>query len=250
MTESAMRRRMNRRVLAWVAGVWAALLLTIGAVLLTDQRGEPSGPDDRRELVVLVHGMGRSRASMWLLGNRLEREGYRVLSLGYSSRDSVPEIGGALAGAVREKAGAAPRVHFVGHSLGNIAVRWMLSQERPGRVGRVVMLAPPNRGAAAADRWSPYLAWAVPQIGEMRTVGGSTVRALPPAPAGVDVGVIAGSRDGKVSIAETHLPGERDHAVVPAAHSFLMNRSDVQRMTVTFLRTGRFGHAVSARRAA
>jgi hypothetical protein len=222
----------------------AALLATSGAAagaMAMDLRGEPAGPRDGRELVVLVHGMGRSRLSMWALGSSLERDGYRVLNWGYSARDSVPALGAALADEVARVRGDAPKVHFVGHSLGNIVVRWALAHDRPAGAGRVVMLAPPNRGAAAADRMAPYVAWVVPQITELRTSRGSTVRELGPAPADVEVGVIAGSEDGKVSVYETHLAGERDHAVVPAAHSFLMNRADVRRMTAEFLRTGRFG---------
>jgi hypothetical protein len=80
----------------------------------------------------------------------------------------------------------------------------------------------------------------MPPIEELRTAPGSTVRTLP-APRGVDVGVIAGAHDGKVSVDETHLPGEREHAVVPAAHTFIMNRRDVRDLTLRFLRTGRFG---------
>lgn len=220
------------------------LLLPTGAaagVVASDQRGEAAGPDDRRELVVLVHGMGRGRASMWLLGQTLEARGYRVLNWGYSSyADSVPALGAALADAVEASEGAAPRVHFVGHSLGNILIRWTLAHDRPARAGRVVMLAPPNQGAQAADRWAPRLARVIPPIADLRTAPGSTARALP-APAGVEVGVIAGAYDGKVTVAETHLPGERAHVVVPAAHSFIMNRGDVHRLTLRFLREGRFG---------
>jgi triacylglycerol esterase/lipase EstA (alpha/beta hydrolase family) len=221
----------------------ALLLLGGGAAggIALDQRGEPAGPGDRRELVVLVHGMGRTRASMWLLGRALEAEGYRVLNWGYSSyAHTVPALGERLAADVTERAAGAPRVHFVGHSLGNVIVRWTLAHRRPGRAGRVVMLAPPNQGSAAADRYGSYLAWLMPPITELRTGRGSTVRSLP-APRGVEVGVVAGSRDGKVSVAETHLDGERDHVVVPAGHSFLMDRRDVRRYTLRFLRTGRFG---------
>ncbi|HEX8692138.1 MAG TPA: alpha/beta fold hydrolase [Longimicrobium sp.] len=207
----------------------------------SDLTGEPAGPDDRRELVVLVHGMGRSRASMWLLGRSLEAEGYRVLNWGYSSySDPVPALGARLARDVSGELGRAPKVHFVGHSLGNVIVRWALAHEPPARAGRVVMLAPPNQGAAAADRYARYAAWLMPPIEELRTAPGSTVRTLP-APRGVDVGVIAGAHDGKVSVDETHLAGERDHVVVPAAHSFIMNRRDVRDLTLRFLRTGRFG---------
>src|SRR3712207_5785859 len=87
----------GRRV---VVSILAALALWGGGAgfVALDQRGEPAGPDDRRELVVLVHGMGRTRASMWLLGRSLESRGYRVLNWGYNSyADTVPALGRALA---------------------------------------------------------------------------------------------------------------------------------------------------------
>lgn len=233
------RRRVALLVTALLLGVGGAA----GAVSL-DQRAGVAPAGDDRELVVLVHGMGRTRASMWWMGRSLEARGYRVVNWGYSSyTDSVPELGAVLARDVERGLGGAPRVHFVGHSLGNVIVRWMLANDAPGRVGRVgrvVMLAPPNQGSAAADRWAPYLARVMPPIAELRTADGSTVRALPAAPEGVEVGVIAGARDGKVSVDETRLPGARAHVVVPAAHTFIMDRPDVHRLTARFLRTGSF----------
>ena len=68
----------------------------------------------------------------------------------------------------------------------------------------------------------------------------SYVNRLPPAPTGVEIGVIAGKSDGKVTIASTHLAGEADHVVVPAFHSFIMNRKDVFEHIDSFLKTGKF----------
>jgi hypothetical protein len=104
----------------------------------------------------------------------------------------------------------------------------------------VVMLAPPNQGAAAADRWARWVGWAMPTIHDLRTLPESTVRNLPGLPAEVDVGIIAGMRDAKVRVHETQLDGARDHAVVPAYHTFIMNRADVHQLICTFLRDGRF----------
>jgi pimeloyl-ACP methyl ester carboxylesterase len=226
----------RRRLLG--AGLAAGAL---GAAGLLAWEAPAGAPGDRRELVVLVHGLGRTPLSMWLLGRRLERAGFRVGHFGYVSVGGrVAGIGAGLAEWVARVRGDAPRVHFVGHSLGGIVVRWLLSHARPARCGRVVMLAPPNQGAAAADRWARALGWAVPYLHEIRTHEQSTARSLR-LPEGVDVGVIAGERDGKVQVAETHLEGERDHAVVPGFHSFIMNRRDVHALVCRFLARGRFG---------
>lgn len=204
--------------------------------------GQPQ-PGDRRELVFLVHGMGRTPLSMFLLGRRLETAGYRVASFGYlSTTGTVADLGAALGRKVQELAGNAPCVHFVGHSLGNIIVRWLLAHDRPARAGRVVMLAPPNQGAAAADRWSRWVGWVLPTIHELRTHPETPARTLP-LPADVDVGIIAGLRDAKVRVHETHLDGARDHTVVPSYHTFIMNRADVHRLVCGFLREGRFSAA-------
>jgi alpha-beta hydrolase superfamily lysophospholipase len=205
--------------------------------------GAEPAAGDARELVFLVHGMGRTPLSMWLLGRRLERAGYRVAHFGYlSTTGTIGGLGEALGRRVARQAGDAPRVHLVGHSLGNIIVRWMLAHARPERAGRVVMLAPPNQGSAAADRWARWIGWAMPPIHELRTAPDTPARALP-LPGEVEVGIIAGARDRKVRLAETHLDGARDHTVVPSFHSFIMNRADVHQLICCFLRDGRFSPA-------
>ena len=220
-----------------------AVIVSAGAQNVHGRRGPAAG--DRRELVVLVHGMGRSRMSMWLMERELEKRGYRVMNWGYSSTaDSIPALAAALARDVAAEEGAAPRVHFVGHSLGNILIRWTLSNRPPRHAGREVMLAPPNQGSRTADRYARWMGWLMPPIRELGTARGSTARTVP-VPRGVEIGVIAGADDGKVSVEETHLEGEREHVVVPAAHTFLMNRDDVQRLVLRFLQTGTFGRGLA-----
>lgn len=199
-------------------------------------------PQALPELVILVHGMGRTSVSMRPLAKALERHGYEVLNWGYSSLCcSISELSQRLQRDLRQHRGPPPRrIHFVGHSLGNIIIRRLLSlEDAPGPVGRVVMLAPPNQGAHAADRYARLLGWLLRPLPELRPDSASTVRTLPPL-AGVSIGVIAGKYDGKVSLAETHLAEESAHVVVPALHSFLMSRDDVQQLVIGFLRQGSF----------
>ena len=195
---------------------------------------------DRRELVVLAHGMGRTPASMWVLARAIRAEGYRVLNWGYSSYTrAVPELGARLAHDARAALGAAPAVHFVGHSLGTVLIRWVLANERPPRVGRVVLLAPPNRGAARADAAAPYLSWLLPPLADLRSdPEAATVKLR--APSEVEVGIIAGESDRTVAVAETRLDGARGHVLVPSGHTFIMLRRDVHRLVLTFLCSGCF----------
>lgn len=190
-----------------------------------------------RDLVVLVHGMGRTPLSMAPLAHHLERAGYRVRNVGYNSYGpDVAAIGRHVARETREAMAEAPtgRVHFVTHSLGGIVVRWVLAHERPERVGRVVMLAPPNQGAAIADRMTPFFGWLLRPMRELRTGPESTVRRLPPSP-GVPVLVIAGDDDGKVSPAEAHLDGAEAELVVDSGHTFIMMLPSVMRTVAAYL---------------
>ena len=191
------------------------------------------GPPD---LVVLVHGMGRTPGSMVPLARHLRSAGYRVLNVGYSSYGpDVAGIGHRVAERTQAALADVPsrRVHYVGHSLGAIAIRWVLANERPANAGRVVLLAPPNQGAASADRLTRRVGWLLRPIGELRTDSASTVRGLPPE-TGVPTLVVAGARDGKVSVAEARLDGA-ETVVVPGGHTFIMTRRDVLQLVTGFL---------------
>lgn len=218
--------------------VAATALLLIGAQAPTHQRGDLAP----HELVVVVHGMGRSSLSMWPIARALEAEGYEVLRYGYSSYCcTIPQIAADFRLHLADRIGPQhTRVHFVGHSLGNILVRHVLTRDTiPPRVGRVVMLAPPNQGALAANRLSPYVGWLLKPTPELRATSGATVLAIPQLN-GVEIGIIAASGDRTVKLAETHLPEEKAHVVVGGGHSFIMYREDVQRLTVQFIKSGSF----------
>lgn len=222
-------------------GVAARGVAAAGATRATPAPAMPAGRGAAKELVVILHGMGRTRRSMGVLAETLEDAGYAVLNIGYSSYCcSIPELGATVRAELDAARGQATTVHFVGHSLGAILIRWMLAQEHPpAGVGRVVLMAPPNQGAKSADRYTGILGWVLEPIDELRTDSAATVRKLPPS-LGVPVGVIAAAHDGKVRIEETHLKDETAHVVVDANHAFVMRNDTAIAMTLAFLRTGRF----------
>lgn len=216
----------------------------------------------REETVVLLHGMGRTNLSMLRLANALEREGYQVVNVSYPSRtQSLEKLATEWLPA---QIPTDRRVHFVTHSLGGILVRvWLSECGAPANLGRVVMLAPPNAGSEIADRFAnfPPYHWITGTNGRrLGTAGDSLPNALGPWPsAESDLGVIAGGKvlnpllgnllprpnDGKVSVAATHLVGERDHVVMPYSHTWLGWRRATLAQVSAFLRTGSFDHPTS-----
>ena len=195
------------------------------------------------QTVVLLHGLGRSAANMLILEWRLEARGYRVCNLGYDTRvaridEAIEEV---YAGILDCPVGEGP-LHFVTHSLGGLVMRGLLDRKKIDRLGRAVMLAPPNAGSEIADRLGA-LGWLDEVMGPLSTQLGTGAGDLPrtlPIPS-IPFGIIAGNQwinpagalwlpephDGTVSVASTRLEGMRDHIVLPYTHTFIMNAAPV-----------------------
>lgn len=221
-------------------GAGTSLAATSGA-LVGDSADETAELTGRNEVVVVLHGLGRTSLSMTALVWALENEGYQVLNWGYSSTCcTIEQLGSELADDVQNIEATQPdRIHFVGHSLGNIIVRWMLEHSPPEQPGHVVMLAPPNQGSETADRYAPWFGWLLEPLDELVTEEDSTARSISQL-GDRPVGIIAGEHDGKVDVDETRLDAETDHETVPSAHTFIMNRPDVHDLVASFLDDGEF----------
>ena len=214
-------------------------------------------PRGERDLVVVLHGMGRTKLSMSRLATRLEQQGYDVLNFSYpSTRSSVAGSTALLRQQLQNDLPArAGRVHFVTHSLGGIVVRAYLQQHPPANLGRVVMLSPPNQGSEVVDHLRDNFLYRLatgPAGQELGTETTSTPNALGEVdfPLGVITGDrsfnplfsawLAGTNDGKVSVHRAKVRGMTDFLVVPHSHSFIMRSSVVAQQVAHFLAHGQF----------
>jgi pimeloyl-ACP methyl ester carboxylesterase len=211
-----------------------------------------------RDGVVLLHGILRRATSMQLLEQALVAAGYRVLNLDYPSREQdLAEIVEGLHGPIRAfETELTGELHFVTHSMGGLVARAYLNRHRPRRLGRVVMLAPPNEGSEIADllrrNWL-YRSVFGPAGGQLTTQRDEALCALLGSvdyPLGVIAGdrslyvfaslVLPGANDGRVSVERTRVAGMSDHIVLPTSHPLIMRNPEAMAQTIHFLRHGHF----------
>lgn len=206
--------------------------------------------------VILLHGLIRTPRSMGKIERALEDDGYKVVNLGYPSRQapieelSVKAIPPALA-----QCDSGSRIYFVTHSLGGILLRQYLTQADIPNLGRTVMLAPPNQGSHIPDEMGDWIGFDLfngPAGAQLGTGEDSLPAHLPPVT--FELGVIAGSKsinpllsdripgedDGKVAVNYTKVEGMGAHITLPVSHTYMMNNDEVITQTLYFLRNGIF----------
>ena len=194
------------------------------------------------ECVSLVHGFLAHPLMMTVLGHRLDRRGYLTRPWGYwNMRRSILEHAEAFSGELArlDADRAVGTIHLVTHSMGGIIARAALERFRPRKLGRFVMLAPPNRGSFVATATVGVLGRLFKPVTELTTAPDSLVNSLG-MPTGVDVGVIAASLDALVAPESTRPDVPHAHVTIACLHSSLLFRRDAADLVAAFLATGEF----------
>ncbi len=211
----------------------------------------------QRGAVLLLHGHGRTGASMLFMAHALRKAGFATLAPSYGLRRSMEAILGYLAPVVAEFEAAKPGpFHILTHSLGGLVARALITRRRPAHLSRVVMLAPPNAGSEIADLLCRYnLESAIlGPIGRQLRTGRLLEDERLLGSIDFELGVIAGDRplapvlprllprpnDGMVSVAATRIPGMRDHIVLPVDHTRMVHDRGVITQSLAFLESGAF----------
>jgi hypothetical protein len=229
------------------------ILFTLLLLIATSQ-----SQASQAECVILLHGMGRTSFSMSDIEASLQNRHYHVWNESYPSLSqpvetlSAPAVEAGLAYCQGKQA---QRIHFVTHSLGGIIVRYYLQDHKIENLGRIVMLAPPNRGSEVADQMKDgffYQTIMGPAAQELGTDETSLPNVLKPIDG--EIGIIAGKTDGepwflpeipgdddgKVAVERTKLPEMKDFLLVNVGHTFIMNDEEVIRQVIYFLQHGVF----------
>lgn len=204
--------------------------------------------------VFLLHGMGRTPASLALLAWRLRAAGHHPHLFGYTvtleSLDAIRDRFTERVAKIRAADRAAglsvdDGYAAIGHSLGNLITRYASPRLEPG-FARFVQMAPPNQSPAIARllQTNPIFK-AITQDAGRRLVDPGFFADLPVP--GVPTLVLAGDagpqlgkahldvpNDGILKVAETALDGVPT-VVLPCMHTFIMNRRDCTRAILSYL---------------
>ncbi len=230
---------------------------------LAEIRRQQALPSMKGRAVLVLHGLGRTRSSTQQICGYLRESGdFVVFDVGYpSTRGSVDEHARRLAQVVGNLEGVV-EINFVAHSLGNLVIRRWLFDVGQGaaklppdaKLGRVVMIGPPNQRPELADRLLPWdfsgeIAGAA---AHQLSTGWNDLEpklAIPQCEFGILAGgngksggnpLIPGDDDWVVSVESTRLAAARDFRVLPVKHTFMMDDRRLQEITLQFLRHGYF----------
>jgi len=205
--------------------------------------------------IVFVHGFMRSSKNMSVLVYSFKREGWRVINWSYPSRNNFIE-GHAddLVNKLSEISQQHPHkpISFVTHSMGGLIVRAALNHPDcpdEAKMGRAVLIAPPNRGSIFARKLYNY------QV-VRGVLGEKSGRQLMTAPLDdfdrfgnfpdhMPVLIISGTagfnpmipdvNDGKVGLMETCLKTPHFHKTCFAGHSWICHTPNVIKKAKNFL---------------
>jgi hypothetical protein len=216
--------------------------------------------DTKKECIILLHGLARTKKAMSKMASVLNDNGYLVVNVDYPSRSyEISYLSQTyLPPAIFEcQENSVSKIHFVSHSMGGILIRHYLSTNSLNKLGRVVMLSPPNRGSEVVDKLKNvpgFYALNGPAGQELGTDENSMPNKL--GVADFDLGIITGNKsinlilsmlipgddDGKVSIKRAKLEGMKDFLVMPHSHPFIMQKDEVIQQTMHYLHNGYFKH--------
>ena len=254
-TDRCLRHGYRVQVHAWVQGRYRLLdprnrQLALGSgrrVRAAFERLALPGLVGDGPCVLALHGFARSHASFAVMAQHLP--GYELVALDYASAWAAPAVHGRLLAGALATMERRPRLDIVAFSMGNLVARFCLEHlarlapHRFAEIGRLVMIAPPNRGAIPAETLHRLAPGLTPPA--LRGLAGAEACAAPPPR--LPAFVIAGDggprlrgpwrqpNDGLIRVADTAVDGMLEQVVVPTIHFMMLRDPRVIRLTADFL---------------
>ncbi len=209
----------------------------------------------QKEFVFVLHGLAGSGLTISPLANRIKNAGFETKIIDYKTLGTTPkeimiEVNKKIKDAMPD---TNTTVHFVGYSLGSIVIRAYLDSNRVKNLGRVVLIAPPNKGSPVADVFKNT--WIIDLFGETIKLLGTDSTSFPNSigdpyyPVGIIAGVggsslnnffLPGLDDGIVPLESTKLNNTTDIIAFDESHIWMKFKKKIATQTIEFLKNGKF----------
>ncbi|MEN3355802.1 MAG: hypothetical protein V7640_3960 [Betaproteobacteria bacterium] len=207
------------------------------------------------ETVLLVHGLWMHGLAMRLMQRRLEQRGHTVRTYSYPTvRLSLRDNAARLAHYCDTL--SCDRLHLVGHSMGGLVALKAAECLPQAKRGRIVLIGTPFADSHCGRRLERLPAGRY-LLG--KCMAEWLMQTQRHALADLDIGVIAGNggfgmgrviapdlprpHDGVIVVAETRVPGMRDHVTLPVSHTAMLLSREVVQQVCTYLKRGAFERA-------
>ncbi len=211
--------------------------------------------NSKKDFVFVLHGLAGSSLTITPLANDIEDAGFDVKIIDYKTlRTSPKNIMQEVSEKIRSNLPDDNRtVHFVGYSLGSIVIRAFLDSNSIPNLGKVVLIAPPNKGSPIADLVKNT--WIIDLLGETIQFLGTDSTSFPNSigdpyyPVGIIAGIgassfndffLPGIDDGIVPFESTKLNNVTDMIVLDESHIWMKFKEKISKQAIEFLRNGRF----------
>ncbi len=210
------------------------------------------------EAIILLHGVCGNERHMEHIERSLQKIGYRVHNIKYSSRyNDAIKVTKEILPNVRFIARDYNKLHLIGHSLGGLIIRSILTDYKPINLGKVIQIAPPNQGSKLANifknRWIYKKIYG--KASKDLIPKSSFLSGLEQTPS-YELGIIAGNsfnllahcllkfkpNDSRITVEETFLDSAKDHIVININHNQILRSRETLKQIRNFLIDGVFEH--------
>lgn len=203
---------------------------------------------NEKEVIVLVHGLWMKGPELIYIRYKLWRQGYKVYQFHYASLFKTAEENASklyqFISTIDESV-----IHFVAHSLGGIVVNHLFQHHEIKKTGKVVMIATPVNGSAAAVYLSQrkYLKYLLGKsvikglLGDAPNWNYKRELCIIAGTTGTGAGqlftksVMRSPNDGTVNLHETHLERANESYEIPRSHFLLLVSNEVVNIIIKFL---------------
>ncbi len=215
--------------------------------------------DDDKDVVIMIHGLSRTRRIFNKMAKELQDEGYATYLVNYPSTRGNIDHHVEQFKILLLSSFVGKKVYFVTHSLGGIVLRKVLNDSDVAAanldVQKIVQIAPPNQGSqlAVAVNKTPVLRKIIGPC--LEDLSPDNMKDFPNFPEGVEFGIISGYRDddgvgynrklygdndGIVTVDETMLDGAKATYKIQTIHTFMCANKSVIAAVKRFFSKGSF----------